>query len=195
MRIKIITFSLVNSVHLTCTDSSVSLWASVVFRSVVIKSCEGPRNWFKLEYRPQFHEILSQVFYYRMCMTPKPQIVIHLISMLPMDGIIVKLNYSPFTWRPHGTPSRTPGGSWTLFFENHSFRLLEKLKSFFKVVHCFLSGVLWPGNPPQHSPWAGGQSVQQTDDGNPGDEEHPGSCRSSPCDGLWTLSHHPKDLL
>ena len=46
-------------------------------------------------------------------MKPMTKIVIYSVIVLLMDGIIMKINYSPLCWGPPGTSSRTPGGPQT----------------------------------------------------------------------------------
>lgn len=49
--------------------------------------------------------------------------VLHSINVLMMDGILVKIIYSPVCWGPRGSPWRSPGGPWTPLWEPQSNKL------------------------------------------------------------------------
>lgn len=56
--------------------------------------------------------------------------VLHSINALMMDGIIMKIIYSPFCWGPPESPWWTPGGPWTPLWEPQN----NKLKLSLNVV-------------------------------------------------------------
>lgn len=59
---------------------------------------------------PQVSHLIGTPSHYREWVNPMTKIVF-------CHCIILKINYSPFCWGSTGTPSTTPGGTWTPLWE------------------------------------------------------------------------------